>query len=97
MIYSSAPLLFYKNYTEFNQSTSHFLFNWVWPIYVALTGIQSCDELEAEDTQALHEWAILGLKPKFRCSESHYLIHYTIAALYKIIRHLQRLSDYAMM
>ena len=81
MVYSSAPLLFYNNYTKFNQSTRHFLFNCVWPIYVVLTWIQSCDALEAEDTQSLHEWAILVLKPKFRCSESQYLIH-TIAALY---------------
>ena len=55
MVYSSAPLLSYNNYTKFNQSTRHFLFNWVWPIYVALTWIQSCDALEAEDTQSLHE------------------------------------------
>ena len=82
MVYSSAPYSFIIIYTKFNQSTRHFLFNWVWPIYVALTWIQSCDALETEDTQSLHEWAILGLKPKFRCSERQYLIHYTIAALY---------------
>ena len=101
MVYSSAPLLFYNNYTKFNQSTRHFLFNWVWPIDVALTWIQSCDALEAEDTQSdlcMNE-LYSGSNPSFVAQKANTLsttpsLLYTLC---KIIRHSQRLSDYAMM